>query len=201
MSPPLLHPDGRKRCAWPKQDPLYVAYHDEEWGVPEYDDRALYEKLILDGFQAGLSWITILRKRENFRRAFDAFEPEKIARYTPRKIERLMQDEGIVRNRMKIEGAVLSARAWLGVMEKEGGFSRLLWNFLDGKPRVNRFRSTSQVPAETALSRKMSKELAGRGFKFCGPTIVYAFMQAVGMVNDHLITCYRHEAIQTLGRV
>jgi len=130
-----------------------------------------------------------------FQRAFDAFEPEKIARYTPRKIERLMQDEGIVRNRMKIEGAVLSARAWLGVMEKEGGFSRLLWNFLDGKPRVNRFRSTSQVPAETALSRKMSKELAGRGFKFCGPTIVYAFMQATGMVNDHIVSCHRHAAL------
>jgi DNA-3-methyladenine glycosylase I len=138
----VVHPDGLARCPWPKLDPLYVRYHDEEWGVPEYDDRALYEKLVLDGFQAGLSWITILRKRENFRRAFDRFEPEKIARYTPRKIEKLMHDEGIVRNRMKIEGAVLSARAWLGVMEKEGGFSRLLWNFLDGKPKVNRFRST-----------------------------------------------------------
>ena len=191
----VVHPDGLARCPWPKLDPLYVRYHDEEWGVPEYDDRALYEKLVLDGFQAGLSWITILRKRENFQRAFDAFEPEKIARYTPRKIERLMQDEGIVRNRMKIEGAVLSARAWLGVMEMEGGFSRLLWNFLDGKPRVNRFRSTSQVPAETALSRKMSKELAGRGFKFCGPTIVYAFMQATGMVNDHIVSCHRHAAL------
>jgi len=191
----VVHPDGLARCPWPKLDPLYVRYHDEEWGVPEYDDRALYEKLVLDGFQAGLSWITILRKRENFQRAFDAFEPEKIARYTPRKIERLMQDEGIVRNRMKIEGAVLSARAWLGVMGKEGGFSRLLWNFLDGKPRVNRFRSTSQVPAETALSRKMSKELAGRGFKFCGPTIVYAFMQATGMVNDHIVSCHRHAAL------
>ena len=191
----VVHPDGLARCPWPKLDPLYVRYHDEEWGVPEYDDRALYEKLVLDGFQAGLSWITILRKRENFQRAFDAFEPEKIARYTPRKIERLMQDEGIVRNRMKIEGAVLSARAWLGVMEKEGGFSRLLWNFLDGKPRVNRFRSTSQVPAETPLSRKMSKELAGRGFKFCGPTIVYAFMQATGMVNDHIVSCHRHAAL------
>src|SRR5262249_44878523 len=144
----LLHPDGLKRCPWPKQDPLYVAYHDEEWGVPEYDDRALYEKLILDGFQAGLSWITILRKRENFRRAFDGFEPAKIARYTPKKIEKLMQDAGIVRNRMKIEGAVLSARAYLDAMEKGPGFSRLLWDFVDGRPKVNRFRSTSQVPAE-----------------------------------------------------
>jgi DNA-3-methyladenine glycosylase I len=189
------HPDGLSRCPWPKLDPLYVRYHDEEWGVPEYDDRALYEKLVLDGFQAGLSWITILRKRENFRRAFDGFEPEKIARYRPRKIEKLMQDAGIVRNRMKIEGAVHSARAWLAVMEKEGGFARLLWDFLDGKPKVNRFRSTSQIPAETALSRQIAKELAGRGFKFCGPTIVYAFMQATGMVNDHLVSCHRHAAL------
>ena len=184
--------DAPVRCPWPRDDELYVRYHDEEWGVPEYDDRALYEKLVLDGFQAGLSWITILRKRENFRRAFDDFEPEKIARYTPRKVERLMQDAGIVRNRMKIEGAVLSARGWLDVMEKGPGFSRLLWDFLDGRPKINRFRSTRQVPAETSLSRAMSKELAGRGFKFVGPTIVYAFMQAVGMVNDHLVTCYRH---------
>ena len=194
MSAPLLHPDGLPRCPWPKLDPLYVAYHDEEWGVPEFDDRALYEKLVLDGFQAGLSWIIILRKRENFRRAFDGFDPEKIARYTPKKIERLLLDAGIVRNRMKIEGAVLSARAWLDVMEQGPGFSRLLWDFLDGAPKVNAFRSTKQVPAETALSRQISKELSGRGFKFCGPTIVYAFMQAVGMVNDHLVTCHRHPA-------
>jgi DNA-3-methyladenine glycosylase I len=191
----LLHPDGLRRCPWPKQDPLYVAYHDEEWGVPEYDDRALYEKLVLDGFQAGLSWITILRKRENFRRAFDGFVPEKIARFTPRKIEKLMQDAGIVRNRMKIEGAVASARAWLDVMEKGPGFSRLLWDFVDGRPKVNHLRTLTQVPAETPLSRAISKELAGRGFKFCGPTIVYAFMQAVGMVNDHLVSCYRHDAL------
>ena len=201
MTAPLLHPDGLRRCPWPKQDPLYVAYHDEEWGVPEYDDRALYEKLVLDGFQAGLSWITILRKRDNFRRAFDGFAPEKIARYTPKKIEALMQDAGIVRNRMKIDGAVLSARAWLEVMEKSDGFSALLWGFLDGKPKVNRFRSTAQVPAETPLSRTMSKELAARGFKFVGPTIVYAFMQAVGMVNDHLVKCHRHpECAKARGR-
>jgi DNA-3-methyladenine glycosylase I len=199
MTPPLLHPDGLKRCPWPKQDPLYVAYHDEEWGVPEYDDRALYEKLILDGFQAGLSWITILRKRDNFRHAFDGFEPEKIARYTPKKVERLMQDAGIVRNRMKIEGTVLSARAYLNIMEKGPGFSRMLWDFVGGKPKVNRFRSTSQVPAETELSRKISKELAGRGFKFVGPTIVYAFMQATGMVNDHVVTCHRHATLAKLA--
>jgi DNA-3-methyladenine glycosylase I len=199
MSKVLLHEDGLHRCPWARQDPIYVAYHDQEWGVPEYDDRALYEKLVLDGFQAGLSWITILRKRENFRRAFDQFAPEKIARYTPKKIERLMQDEGIVRNRMKIEGAVLSARAYLAAMEEQG-FAKLLWDFLDGRPKTNRFRSTRQVPAETALSRTVSKELARRGFKFCGPTIVYAFMQAVGMVNDHLVTCHRHEACARLAR-
>jgi DNA-3-methyladenine glycosylase I len=194
-----LHPDGLARCPWPGQDPLYVAYHDTEWGTPEFDDRALYEKLVLDGFQAGLSWITILRKRDNFRRAFDGFAPEKIARYDKRKVERLMQDAGIVRNRMKIEGAVLSARAWLDVMANGPGFSRLLWDFLDGKPKVNRFRSVAQIPAETELSRRMSKELAARGFKFCGPTIVYAFMQATGMVNDHLVKCHRHEACAKLG--
>ena len=169
MTPPLKHADGLKRCPWPKDDPLYVAYHDDEWGVPEFDDRALFEKLILDGFQAGLSWITILRKRDNFRNAFDDFAPEKIARYTPKKVERLMQDAGIVRNRMKIEGTVLSARAWLDIMEKGPGFSQLLWDFCDGKPKVNNFRSIKQVPAETAVSRAISKDLAGRGFKFCRP--------------------------------
>ena len=168
--------------------------------MPEYDDRALYEKLVLDGFQAGLSWIIILRKRDNFRRAFDGFAPEKVARYTPKKIERLMADAGIVRNRMKIEGAVASARAWLEVMEKGPGFSQLLWDFSDGKPKVNTFRTVKQVPAETASSRAISKELAARGFKFCGPTIVYAFMQAVGMVNDHLVTCHRHAACAKLVR-
>ena len=188
----VLHDDGLKRCHWPKQDPLYVAYHDEEWGVPEYDDRALYEKLMLDGFQAGLSWITILRKRDNFRIAFDGFAPEKIARYRPAKVEKLMADAGIVRNRSKIEGAILSARSYLDIMEKGPGFSDLLWDFVDGKPKVNHFATPKQIPAETDISRKMSKELSSRGFKFVGPTIVYAFMQAVGMVNDHLTTCFRH---------
>ena len=192
MTDAKFQDDGLKRCAWPGQDPLYVNYHDTEWGVPEYDDRALYEKLILDGFQAGLSWITILRKRDNFRRAFDNFDPAKIARYNKRKTDALMQDAGIVRNQAKIDGAVLSARAWLAVMEEGPGFSKLLWDFVDGKPKVNHFRSRSQVPAETPISRAMSKELLGRGFKFCGPTIVYAFMQAVGMVNDHMVTCHRH---------
>ena len=188
------------RCPWPGEDALYCAYHDQEWGVPEYDDRALYEKLVLDGFQAGLAWITILRKRENFRRAFDNFAPEKIARYRPSKVEKLMQDAGIVRNRAKIDGAVLSARAWLEAMEQGPGFSALLWDIAGGKPKQNRFRGIGQVPAETAVSREMSKELAARGFKFCGPTIVYAFMQAVGMVNDHLLKCHRHEACAKLAK-
>lgn len=195
MSGTILHSDGLHRCPWPgTDDKFYIAYHDDEWGVPEYDDRALYEKLVLDGFQAGLSWITILRKRENFRRAFDGFNPEKIARYDARKKASLMKDAGIVRNRLKIEGAVLSARGWLEVMEKGPGFSSLLWDFVDGKPKVNKFRTTKQVPAETPVSRAISKELGGRGFKFVGPTIVYAFMQAVGMVNDHLVKCHCHEA-------
>ena len=191
--------DRRPRCPWPKGDPIYVAYHDEEWGVPEFDDQALYEKLILDGFQAGLSWITILRKRENFRRAFDGFQPELIARYGPKKVAALMADTGIVRNRAKIEGAILSARAYLDLMERGPGFSARLWDFLDGRPKTNRFRSVSQIPAQTELSQQISKELTRLGFKFVGPTIVYAFMQAVGMVNDHLVKCYRHAACRELG--
>ena len=188
-----LHADGLVRCPWPGEDPFYMAYHDTEWGVPEYDDRALYEKLILDGFQAGLSWITILRKRDNFRRAFDDFQPEKIARYNAKKVHALMNDAGIVRNRAKIEGTVNSAKSYLKIMEEGPGFSKFLWDFVDGKPKVNHFRTTASVPASTPLSIGISKELAGRGFKFVGPTIVYAFMQATGMVNDHLVTCFCHE--------
>ena len=188
------------RCPWPGTDALSVAYHDDEWGVAERDDRALYEKLVLDGFQAGLSWITILRKREAFRRAFDGFAPEKIARYSKKKVEALMQDAGIVRNRMKIEGAVASARAWLEIMEKSAGFSPFLWKFVEGRPIVNRYKTMSEIPAETEISRIISKELKAHGFKFCGPTIIYAFMQATGMVNDHLTSCPRHAACVTLGR-
>ena len=200
MTSAILHPDGLHRCPWPEVgNTIYVDYHDQEWGVPEWDDRALFEKLVLDGFQAGLSWITILRKRENFRRAFDGFQPEKIARYDARKKAALMKDAGIVRNKLKVEGAVLSARAYLDIMERGPGFSALLWDFVDGKPKINRFRTTKQVPAETALSQKVSKELLSRGFKFVGPTIVYAFMQAVGMVNDHLVKCHRHEACCAIG--
>jgi len=195
----IVGEDGKKRCPWPGRDPLYINYHDTEWGVPEYDDRALFEKLVLDGFQAGLSWITILRKRENFRKAFDGFEPEKIARYTPRHVEDLMGDAGIVRNRLKIEGTILSARAWIAIQEKDS-FADVLWSFVDGKPVNNRWRSMNQVPAETDMAKRMSKELKARGFKFVGPTIVYAFAQAVGIVNDHLVECFRHEDVKKLAR-
>lgn len=160
--------------------------------MPLRDDRALFEMLVLEGAQAGLSWITILRKRENYRRAFDGFDPARIARYTPKKIERLMGDDGIVRNRLKIEGAVLSARAWIEIQEQGPGFSQFLWDFVDGRPVVNRFRKGDPIPSETETSRMLSKELKRRGFRFVGPTIVYAFMQAVGMVNDHLVSCHRH---------
>jgi DNA-3-methyladenine glycosylase I len=199
MQPGVIqHPDGLMRCPWPGTDPLYVAYHDTDWGVPEYDPRALFEKLILDGFQAGLAWITILRKREHFRRVFDGFEPERIARWDAAKVEALMADPGIVRNRAKILGTIEGARAYLALSETTS-FSRHLWDFVDGRPIQNRFRSMSEVPTDTAVSRAMSKDLAKRGFRFVGPTIVYAFMQAVGMVNDHLVDCFRHEACADLG--
>jgi DNA-3-methyladenine glycosylase I len=192
----LLHAYGHCRCPWPGFDPAYLAYHDQEWGVAERDSRALYEKLVLDGFQAGLSWIAILRKRDNFRKAFDNFDPLKIAAYDEAKIEALMQDAGIVRNRAKITGAIASARAYLEI-EADQGFSNYLWGFVDGRPIVNQFRTLAEVPAATLLSEKMSKDLKRRGIKFCGPTIIYAFMQAVGMVNDHLVECWRHEACQS----
>jgi len=191
----------KQRCTWPGQDPLYVAYHDEEWGVPEYDDRALFEKLVLDGFQAGLSWITILRKRENFRKAFDGFNPEKIVRYGEPKVLKLLQDEGIIRHRGKIEGTVKNARAWLDIMEEQpDGFSGFLWKYVDGKPKQNNFETMKQVPAETPMSQALSKELKKQGFTFCGPTIVYAFAQAVGMVNDHMTNCFRHKECARLGK-
>jgi DNA-3-methyladenine glycosylase I len=191
----------QERCAWPGTDPLYVAYHDEEWGVPEHDARALYEKLVLDGFQAGLSWITILRKRENFRRAFDDFDPHKVARYGKRDVARLMKNEGIVRSGAKIAAAIKGAQLWLDIEEKEpGGFREMIWKHVDGKPRVNRFKTMKQVPAKTAMSEGLAKELKQRGFNFCGPVIVYAFAQAVGMVNDHMVTCPRHGACAKLGK-
>jgi DNA-3-methyladenine glycosylase I len=186
------HDDGLRRCAWPGTEPLYVAYHDEEWGVPDHDSRALFEKLLLDGFQAGLSWITILRKRDAFRRAFDGFDAERIARFDAARIATLLADPGIVRNRAKIEAAVSSARAFLAV-EAEQGFSDYIWGFVDGRPILNRFTTREDVPASTPLAETISKDLKARGFRFCGPTIVYAFMQAVGMVNDHMVGCHRHD--------
>jgi len=190
----------QERCAWPGEDPLYVAYHDEEWGVPEYDPRALYEKLVLDGFQAGLAWITILRKRENFRKAFHSFDPEKIAHYGKRDTARLMKNAGIVRSPAKIAAAIKGARLWLEIEAKEpGGFRELIWKHVDGKPVVNRYKTMKQVPAKTAMSERLSKELKQRGFNFVGPVIVYAFAQAVGMVNDHMVTCPRHNACARLA--
>ena len=192
VSPLISHTDGLIRCPWPGVDPLYVAYHDNEWGVEERDSRALFEKLLLDGFQAGLSWITILRKREAFREAFRGFDPEKIARFDSKRIAALMENRGIVRNRAKIEGAVRSAQSYLEMLERGQDFSAYLWGFVDGEPIVNSYSTLAEVPAETPVAVKLSKELRKRGFSFVGPKIVYAFMQAVGMVNDHLVTCYRH---------
>jgi DNA-3-methyladenine glycosylase I len=188
----VKHADGLSRCNWCGTDPVYVHYHDTDWGVPEYDGRALWEKLILDGFQAGLSWITILRKRENFRAAFDGFRPEIIVNYDSAKVESLMQDAGIVRNRLKIVGTIESARAYLEIDD----FSKYMWDFVDGKPKQNNFTSIKDVPAKTAVAEKVSKDLKARGFKFVGPTIVYAFMQACGLVNDHLVDCHRHGGVQ-----
>ncbi|MEF2229594.1 MAG: DNA-3-methyladenine glycosylase I [Pseudodesulfovibrio sp.] len=192
--------DDRRRCPWCGDDPLYVAYHDAEWGVPEYDDRALFAKLILDGAQAGLSWITILRKREAYYAAFDGLDPEKMARYGEAKMAELLADAGIVRNRLKIAAAVSNARGYLAIMEREGSFSDYLWGFVDGRPVVNRWRTMAEAPAQTAQSVALSRDLKKRGFNFVGPTIVYAFMQAVGMVNDHLVTCFRHEECARLAR-
>lgn len=187
-------------CAWvPADDLLYRQYHDEEWGAPERGDRELFEKLILDGFQAGLSWRTILYKRDNFRRAFDGFDPEKIARYTPKKIARLMQDDGIIRSQAKIEAAIGNARVFLDIMEsRDDGFSGFLWSYVGGAPIVNKWKNFRDAPTRSPESEAMSRDLKKLGFKFCGPVIVYAFMQAVGMVNDHEVRCPRHKAVQKL---
>lgn len=189
--------DG-KRCDWCGDDPVYVAYHDTEWGVPQYDSRTLYEKLMLDGFQAGLSWITILRKRDGFRDAFDGFEPEVVARYGEKDVERLVQDARIVRHRGKIEATIGNAQAYLRLSE-QGSFSDYLWQHVDGIPVQNSPRSMADVPAKTPLSEAISKQLKKDGFKFCGPTIVYAVMQAMGMVNDHMVDCPRHAACAALA--
>jgi DNA-3-methyladenine glycosylase I len=191
-------PDGRKRCPWSLGSPAYLSYHDQEWGVPVHDDRTLFEFLILEGAQAGLSWSTILGKRENYRRAFDNFDVECIARYGARKQAALLADPGIVRNRLKIEAAVGNARTALALRERHGSLDAYLWGFVDGRPIRNRWRRVDQVPASTAVSDSMSKDLRREGFRFVGSTICYAFMQAVGMVNDHLTTCFRHPAVASL---
>ena len=187
------------RCGWCGTDQLYVDYHDHEWGVPERDGRALWEKLILDGFQAGLSWYTILKKRDNFRAAFEGFRPEVIANWGETDVTRLLNDPGIVRSRSKIEATIGNARAYLEIDGREG-FDQFLWRYMDGAPLQNRFSSMAEVPASTPLSERISKDLKKAGFRFCGPTITYAFMQAVGMVNDHIVTCPAHDRVAALAR-
>lgn len=187
---------NQQRCTWPGDDPLYRAYHDEEWGVPLHDDRALFEFLILEGAQAGLSWITILRKRDNYRAAFDNFDAKRIARYNENKIESLLQDAGIVRNRLKVQSAVTNAQKFLAVQEEFGSFDTFIWQFVDGVPQQNHRRSHAEISACTPQSDAMSKELKRRGFKFVGSTICYALMQATGMVNDHVVDCYRYWEVQ-----
>jgi DNA-3-methyladenine glycosylase I len=184
-----------KRCDWPGKDPLYIQYHDEEWGRPVHNDRKLFEAVILDGFQAGLSWLTILRKRENFRKAFDGFDAVKMAKYDEAKIQALMQDAGIIRNQLKIRSAVTNAQAFLKVKEEFGSFNKYIWQFVNHKPIINQWKEMSQLPVSTPESDAMSKDMKKRGFKFCGTTICYAFMQAVGMVNDHTVDCFCYKKI------
>lgn len=192
--------DTKKRCEWvPLDNPLYVKYHDEEWGVPIHDDRLLFEFLILEGVQAGLSWLTVLRKRENYRKAFNFFNAQKIAVYNDKKIEDLMQNSGIIRNRRKIEASIGNAVSFLEIQAEFGSFNAYMWDFVDGRPIINKWKSISEVPDKTALSDKISKELKLRGFKFVGSTIVYAHMQATGMVNDHTVDCFRYEELKKLA--
>ena len=192
-------PKTIKRCAWPSNDPLMIAYHDEEWGVPLHDDRKLFEFLVLEGMQAGLSWSTVLRKRENFRKAFHGFDPVRIARYRQRDVERLLSDAGIIRNRLKIQAALTNAQCFLEVQKEFGTFDAYIWGFVGGRPIKNRFKSLSEIPAVTPESEVLSKDLKSRGFKFVGPTIVYAHMQATGMVNDHTVDCFRYRQVQKQG--
>ena len=188
-----------ERCGWAGPEQIYKDYHDTEWGVPEWDSRALWEKLILDGFQAGLSWITILKKRDNFRAAFAGFAPEVIAGWGEEEVQRLLGDPGIIRHRGKIEATITNARAWQEI-EVRQGFDRFLWDYVGGKPIQNVWATQGDVPTQTALSAQISKDLKKAGFRFCGPTIVYAFMEAVGMVNDHIVTCHRHEPVAEIGK-
>jgi DNA-3-methyladenine glycosylase I len=201
MTPPTAPPTrplARPRCRWAR-DPLDVEYHDREWGVPVDDDRVLFEFLILEGAQAGLSWSTILRKRPAYRRAFAAFDPVRVARFGPADVRRLLGDDGIVRNRAKIDAAIGNARAFLAVRAEHGSFAAYLWRFVGGRPRQNRWRRSTAIPAETAISRALSDDLKRRGFRFVGPTICYAFMQAVGLVNDHTLDCFRYRGVARLG--
>lgn len=184
------------RCGWVTDDPLYIDYHDKEWGVPIYKEKQLFEFLILEGAQAGLSWITVLKKRECYRELFDHFDPEKIARYTEKKAQKILTNPGIIRNRLKVQSAITNAQAYLEVKEELGSFSDYIWSFVDGKPIQNKWKHLKEVPAATEISDKMSKDLKKRGFKFIGSTICYAYMQAVGMVNDHITTCYRHHEVK-----
>jgi len=188
------------RCSWPKADPLYVAYHDEEWGVPEYDSRALWEKLVLDGFQAGLAWITILRKREAFRAAFDGFDPEIVARYGEAERQRLLGDAGIVRSPAKIDAAIRGAQIFLEMRDRGEDFSEFCWGFVGGRPIQNRFTAATGIPPQTPLAVEFSKALKAKGFKFCGPVIVYAWMEACGLVNDHVVECFRHGEVEAMTR-
>lgn len=185
----------KNRCSWCGNDPLYIKYHDEEWGVPVYDDDLLFEFLILETFQAGLSWITVLKKREHFRVAFDHFDYKKIATYTEAKYEQLLNDSGIIRNKLKIKATITNAQAFMKVQEEFGSFSKYIWGFVDGKPIVNRYETLKEVPATTPLSDTISKDLKKRGFKFVGSTVIYAHMQATGMVNDHITDCFRHREV------
>lgn len=187
----------KKKCDWCLGDPLYENYHDTEWGVPVYDDQKLFEFLTLEGFQAGLSWITILRKRKNFSAAFDGFDYNKVARYSNQKKIELLNDKGIIRNRLKIDAAVSNAQAYIGIQKRYGSFSQFIWGFTAGKPLVNTFKSLDEAPPFTPLAEKISKVLKNEGFKFVGPTIIYSHMQATGMVNDHLVDCFRHREIES----
>ena len=189
----------KTRCAWSGSDPLYTVYHDKEWGVPVHDDRKLFEMLILEGAQAGLSWETILRKREAYRKAFVEFDPRRVARFTPARIERVLQDPSIVRNRLKVESTISNARAFLGVQKECGTFASYVWQFVGGRPKINRWQSLREVPPRTLESDELSNDLRRRGFRFVGSTICYAFMQAVGMVNDHTVDCFRHDVVTRLG--
>ncbi len=186
---------AKARCAWGTEDPLYIEYHDQEWGVPVHADQKLFELLVLEGAQAGLSWLTILKKRENFRKAFNNFDAKRIAQYDEKKIQQLLSDEGIIRNRRKIEAAIQNARAFLAIQEEFGSFDAYIWQFVGGIPKHNAWKTLKEIPSQTQESEAMSKDLIERGFKFVGSTICYAFMQAVGMINDHTIDCFRHDEI------